>query len=89
MDKVICENRPKVSYLSDCIKYEENNAIVDPTMLVNEILKLNILRIPDKSQHAVDILNIIACRCYNNLHDDVLAEPHNIVTYEAPINKVI
>jgi hypothetical protein len=69
MDKVIYENNPKVSYLTDGIKYEENNAIVNPSLLVNEILKLNILNIPDKSRIAVEVLNMIVS-VDKNLYQD-------------------
>jgi len=44
MDKVICENSPNVSYLTEGITYENDNPVVDSDTLVNEILKLNILK---------------------------------------------
>jgi hypothetical protein len=60
MDKVICENIPNISYLTEGITYENDKSVVNPTLLVNEILKLNILRYPKSSQVAVEIIGIIA-----------------------------
>ena len=60
IDNIICENNPNIYYLTDGIEYKNGESVVHPITIVNEIMKLNILNIPDKSRVAVDILNIIA-----------------------------
>jgi hypothetical protein len=62
IDKIICENTPNISYLTKGIIYEKDKTLVDPTILVDEILRLNILRYPESSQLAVDIIRMITSR---------------------------